>query len=420
MCPLCNEKFFTSYGLGSHLDSVHGSQAKMMMALPCRPCKSQFQGLDKLVDHMWLAHQHSGCGSDSQCAGGIVIPDENKSDNAKKASTSCKGSSGMFASMSEVLPVVDFSCEKFSFVAQVLSERSPSRKTQKSTAYLTPSRALIGGSDVKRQTFPCTVCEQAFDSRAHCVEHALQCHDTSTVMSEFSRVSNTSDPRDSIISEEEFFLVMGLKVSANRTAAPISSSPRVAVANKCTVVDANRNVVKTEILQSPVQNGPGTPVLFGHLIALAGSMSQILPGTMPILRLPPHLSLLTKSNHPSFSLTSAAPLESQLVVAGPRGLQALPGIMTSASPTVIPSTAMSCIGLMRKRNEMVTLEPANTNVMNLSASSSTAEKSSNDDSCERTDGSEKDSSSNGGLYRCSVCDDSSFISYRAYRGESPF
>ena len=420
LCPLCRRKFITTYGLNCHLEAYHSNHPKASLDFLCLCCKTKLRGLDKLTSHMWLVHHRNSLTSESQFVDGSYSDDVFASPEiARKTSTSNKGtsSSGFYASLSEVLPIVDFSCEKFSLVKQLLSDRSPVRKSLKSGVQSTPIRAPVASHEIKKQTYPCLNCEQSFTSRAQCSEHAVQYHDTSMIMAEFSSHSINCDPREEDVSKDEFALVLGLKVSAHRNTVLALPSPTENSSDKCAVVDANRNLIKADSSPPSMPNGQSTSVLFGqfsHLMALAGSMSQILPCSLPgVIHLPQQLSLISaaKPMHPAFNVTPSGTLESPVLVADPRSSQAFAGVVTS-SPLVSASSlpAVPFIGLLRQCDNSVTMEQTDSSLV--IDESSPNDSDGND---MKADTSDKDSTNNGGSYRCSVCDDS-FISYRAYRG----
>jgi hypothetical protein len=418
MCPVCSQKFFITYGLSCHLEAVHGSKSKSSLTFSCFSCKTQFRGLERFVDHLSHVHHQNNVTVDTLCNDNTQADDRSGSlDVAKKSTTLGKGTAfapGFYASLSDILPVVDFSSEKFSLVTQLLSERSPVRKVQKSGTHSIPPRSTVGSYDSKKQIFSCTNCDQSFCSRAQCSEHVLQCHDTAVVMAEFSKNSIESDPRKDNISQEEYALVLGLKISENRNVACDVGSPAGSSANKCTVVDANRNVVRADIQSQSVVNGQATRVLFGRLLTLPGAMPQILQGSVPgVLSLPQPLLIPSKSMHQAFGLSSSGALDQSVLVAR-AGLQPLSGIVTPAV-SVIPASSMSAV-LLNTSDETGASELTNTSLMNFSPTAALENSPNDSDSLDmKADASDKDSTTNAGSYRCSVCDDT-FISYRAYRG----
>jgi len=419
MCPICRFKFITTYGLSCHLETNHTSHSKASLDFPCLYCKIKLHGLEKLTSHMWLVHHRNSMTSDSQFVDGSISDDLFASPEvSRKSSTSNKGtsSSGFYASLSEVFPIVDFSCEKFSLVKQLLSDRSPARKLQKSSIQSTPTRTPVTNHDVKKLTYPCLNCEQSFTSRAQCSEHAVQYHDTSMIMAEFSSHSVHCDPRKEDVSKDEFALVLGLKVSADRSTVLALPSPADSFVDKSAVVDANRNVIKADSSPLSVPNGQSTSVLFGHLVALASSVSQILPCSLPgVLSLPQQMSLISaaKPMHQAFNVTPSVTFESPVLVTDPRNSHPFAGMVPpSVSPIdATPSLpSVPYIGLLRQFDSSMAMEQSDATI--------TMDESSPNDSDGndmKADTSDKDSTHNAGSYRCSVCDDS-FISYRAYRG----
>lgn len=485
-CSVCNREFFCVYGLETHL-AGHGDVPRSKLAFRCPVCRSPSITASKLDQHLRTAHASGKDSLDSEkiCDGRapcVALHDEKGSCEKEKEKKSGAGKTSGGAVASSVtssafhdLYFVDFSCDKFTLTAKAFCEKNHQRKTNGRASHPNICRSCecsfpsIGALDLhaaghsppKRTV--CESCERMFATRSQYDDHILVHHESEKIITGVSKLAGVDDNDiQDCIAEEEFLLVMGLKVSEvglRRTCEPMASMVKTPVASvvkmpvsvgmndigeksvvKSLSFDANQNLVEkgVKVTITPTNDRFGgsqvmirgdnvlQSVLLTSLQAASSSAAQPLRSLPMLQRMP-----ISIGQAFTFSLPPA-----DGTVGTPRpilpSLKPAPGVAPShfIFPRIItlPITAEpTTVGELMACGKVVTISGATRDIgriLPLTDASVIERSPPEEDTASdglilrpspKMDLPEKDDH-DGSPYSCQFCEEI-FFNYRAYRGE---